>query len=159
MFVFQVELKAFCSKHSSVGYVNSLEKSNNASEQGAREVRTKDANLSIGKIPKLRFTRKNKDRSMNYETGSFNPDSLIKVETMEHGALPRTVRSSDTQATRNMEMDTDNPSVSNLMRNSGDIAMVLKKVTADSEPSCYSGIYCLTFAKKKIFIPTVFAAN
>lgn len=123
-----VELKAFCSKHSSVGYVNSLEKSNNASEQGAREVRTKDANLSIGKIPKLRFTRKNKDRSMNYETGSFNPDSLIKVETMEHGALPRTVRSSDTQATRNMEMDTDNPSVSNLMRNSGDIAMVLKKL-------------------------------
>ncbi|KAM0926887.1 hypothetical protein ACQ4PT_003056 [Festuca glaucescens] len=123
-----VELRAFCSKHSSVGYVNSLEKSNNTSEQGAREVRTKDANLSIGKIPKLRFTRKNKDRSMNYETGSFNPDSLIKVETMEHGALPRTVRSSDTQATRNMEMDTDHPSVSNLMRNSGDIAMVLKKL-------------------------------
>ncbi|KAM0880887.1 hypothetical protein ACQ4PT_033289 [Festuca glaucescens] len=123
-----VELRAFCSKHSSVGYVNSLEKSNSASEQGARLVRPKDATLGIGKIPKLRFTRKNKDRSMNYQTSSFNPDNLIKVETMEHGALPHTVRSLDTQATRSMEMDTDHPSVSNFMRNSGDIAMVLKKL-------------------------------
>ncbi|CAM0943875.1 unnamed protein product [Alopecurus aequalis] len=125
-----VELRAFCSKHSSVGYVNSIEKSNNASEHSPREVRNKDAILGIGKIPKLRFTRKNKDRSMYYETGSFNPDNLIKVETMEHGALPHTtVRSLDTQATRSMELDADHPSVGgNLMRNSGDIAMVLKKL-------------------------------
>ena len=83
---------------------------------------------------------------MYYESGSFNPDNLIKVETMEHDALPHTVRSVDTQATQ-----THHPSVGgNLMRNSGDIAMVLKKVTAaDSESSCYSGIYCLTFVNKK----------
>jgi hypothetical protein len=130
MFVLQVELRAFCIKHSSVGYVNSLEKSNNASEQSPRELRPKDANLGIGKIPKLRFTRKSKDRSMNNETSSFNPDNLIKVETREHGALPHTIRRLDTQATRSMDLDTDHPSVGNLMRNSGDIAIVLKKVTA-----------------------------
>uniref|UniRef100_A0ACD5ZEC8 Uncharacterized protein n=1 Tax=Avena sativa TaxID=4498 RepID=A0ACD5ZEC8_AVESA len=123
-----VELRAFCSKHSSVRHVNSLEKSNNASEQSPREVRPNDANLGIGKIPKLRFTRKNKERSMNYETSSFNPNNLIKVETMEHGALPHTVRSLGTQATESMEMDTDHPSVGNFMRNSGDVAMVLKKL-------------------------------
>lgn len=67
---------------------------------------------------------------MNHETSSFNPDNLIKVETMEHGALPHKVRNLNTQATRSMEIDTDHPSVGeNLMRNSGDIAMVLKKVT------------------------------
>lgn len=93
-------------------------------------MRLNDANLGSGKIPKLRFTRKKKDRSLNHETSSFNPDNLIKVETMEHGALPHKVRNLNTQATRSMEIDTDHPSVGeNLMRNSGDIAMVLKKVT------------------------------
>uniref|UniRef100_A0A453PQ34 PHD finger protein n=1 Tax=Aegilops tauschii subsp. strangulata TaxID=200361 RepID=A0A453PQ34_AEGTS len=124
-----VELRAFCSKHSSVGYVNSVEKGNNASEQSPTEVRLNDANLGSGKIPKLRFTRKKKDRSLNHETSSFNPDNLIKVETMEHGALPHKVRNLNAQATRSMEIDTDHPSVGdNLMRNSGDIAMVLKKL-------------------------------
>ncbi|KAM3244093.1 hypothetical protein ACQJBY_055800 [Aegilops geniculata] len=124
-----VELRAFCSKHSSVGYVNSVEKGNNASEQSPTEVRLNDANLGSGKIPKLRFTRKKKDRSLNRETSSFNPDNLIKVETMEHGALPHKVRNLNAQATRSMEIDTDHPSVGdNLMRNSGDIAMVLKKL-------------------------------
>ncbi|EMS45568.1 NuA3 HAT complex component NTO1 [Triticum urartu] len=48
---------------------------------------------------------------------------------MEHGALPHKVRNLNAQATRSMEIDTDHPSVGeNLMRNSGDIAMVLKKL-------------------------------
>lgn len=94
-------------------------------------MRPKEANLITGKIPKIRFTRKNKDKFMNYETSSFNSDNLIKVETMEQGALPHTVRSSDNQAIRSMEMDTDHPLIGgNIMRNSGDIAVVLRKVTA-----------------------------
>ncbi|KAI4982286.1 hypothetical protein ZWY2020_022778 [Hordeum vulgare] len=138
-----VELRAFCSKHSSVGYANSVEKGNNASEQKPTEVRLNDANLGSGKIPKLRFTRKKKDRSLNHETISFNPDNLIKVETMEHGALPYKVRNLNTQATRNMEIDTDHLSAGeNLMRNSGDIAMVLKKLidrgTVSGETTTFS---------------------
>ncbi|KQK01719.1 uncharacterized protein LOC100826983 isoform X2 [Brachypodium distachyon] len=122
-----VELRAFCSKHSSVG------QSNNASAQSP-EVRPRDANP--GKITKLRFTRKNKDTFMNYEASRFNPDNLIKVKTMEHGALPHNVRSLDTQATRSMEMHTDHPSVGgDLMRNSGDIATLLKKLIESGEVS------------------------
>lgn len=126
----QVELRAFCSKHSSVGYVNPVERSNNASEQSPTEVSLNDADVGSGKIAKLRFTRKNKERSLNHESGSFNPDNLIKVKMMEHGALPHKVRNLNTRATRSVEVDTDHPSVGeNLMRNSGDVAMVLKKVT------------------------------
>jgi hypothetical protein len=53
-------------------------------------------------------------------------------------------RSLDTQATRSVEMDTGHPSVCDfLIKNSDDIAMVLKKsLTADPELSCYSGMYC-----------------
>jgi hypothetical protein len=65
---------------------------------------------------------------MKYETNSFKHDILIKVTAMEHDALSRTVRSSKNQATRSVEMSTGHPSVCGfLVRNSDDIAMVLKK--------------------------------
>jgi hypothetical protein len=56
---------------------------------------------------------------MKYETNSFKHDILIKVKAMEH------------DATRSVEMDTGHPSVCGflLVRNSGDIAMVLKKLS------------------------------
>jgi hypothetical protein len=124
-----VELRAFCSKHSTIGYANSLERSNCASHQSPTEARLKDANLITGKVPKLRFTRKNKDKFMNYEATSFNSSNLIKVETIEQASLPHTVRSSDSLAIQGMEVDTDNLSVGgNLMRNSADVALVLRKV-------------------------------
>lgn len=124
-----VELRAFCSKHSTIGYANSLERSNCASHQSPTEARLKDANLITGKVPKLRFTRKNKDKFMNYEATSFNSSNLIKVETIEQASLPHTVRSSDSLAIQGMEVDTDNLSVGgNLMRNSADVALVLRKL-------------------------------
>jgi hypothetical protein len=65
---------------------------------------------------------------MKYETNSFKHDILIKVKAMDHDAVSHTHRSLDTQATRSVEMDTGHPSVCDfLIRNSGDIAMVLKK--------------------------------
>ncbi|KAL5212227.1 hypothetical protein ABZP36_023074 [Zizania latifolia] len=124
-----VELRAFCSKHSAIGCINSVERSKSASEQSPTEVSSKDANHITGKIPKLRFTRKNKDKFMNYETTSFNSSNLIKGETMEQGALPYIVKSSDSSVIQGMEVDTDNPSVGDdLMRNSGDIAVALSKL-------------------------------
>mgnify|MGYP003701842575 CR=1 FL=1 len=66
---------------------------------------------------------------MNYEATSFNSSNLIKVETIEQASLPHTVRSSDSLAIQGMEVDTDNLSVGgNLMRNSADVALVLRKV-------------------------------
>uniref|UniRef100_J3LHG5 PHD-type domain-containing protein n=1 Tax=Oryza brachyantha TaxID=4533 RepID=J3LHG5_ORYBR len=118
-----VELRAFCSKHSAIGYINSVERSNCASQQSPTEVRPKDANLITGKIPKLRFTRKNKDRFMNYEATSFNSSTLVKVETIEQASLPHIIKGSDSLAIEGMEMDADN-----LMRNSADIAVVLRKL-------------------------------
>ncbi|XP_062220416.1 uncharacterized protein LOC133919884 [Phragmites australis] len=123
-----VELRAFCSKHSAVGYISSLENSNNASEQSPTESRPNNTNLITGKIPKLRFTRKNKDKFMNCETETSTSSSgnLIRVETIEQGDLPHTVRNANAQPIGSWETDT--PSVGgDHMRSSGDIAAVLRK--------------------------------
>uniref|UniRef100_A0A0D9VLI5 PHD-type domain-containing protein n=1 Tax=Leersia perrieri TaxID=77586 RepID=A0A0D9VLI5_9ORYZ len=123
----KVELRAFCSKHSAIGCTNSVERS--ASQQSPTEVRANDASLITGKIPKLRFTRKNKDKSMNCKTTSLSSSNLIKVDTVEQTSLPHTVRSSDSLATQGMEVETDNLLVGgNLMSNSADIAVVLRKL-------------------------------
>ncbi|KAG8059314.1 hypothetical protein GUJ93_ZPchr0002g26577 [Zizania palustris] len=124
-----VELRAFCSKHSAIGYINSVERSKSASERSPTEVRPKDSNHITGKIPKLKFTRKNKDKFMTHESSSFNSSILTKVETMDQGALPHTVKTSDSLAIQGMEVDTGNPLVGdNLMRNSGDVSVVLRKL-------------------------------
>ncbi|XP_062221873.1 uncharacterized protein LOC133921131 isoform X3 [Phragmites australis] len=123
-----VELKAFCSKHFAVGYINSVEKSNNASEQSPTEVRSNNTNRVSGKIPKLRFTRKNKDRFMSCETSSSSSGNLIRVETIQQGVFPHMVTNANTQPIRSMETDTD-PSVGgDFMRSSGDIAVLLRKL-------------------------------
>lgn len=88
---------------------------------------------------------------MNYEATSFNSSNLIKVETIEQASLPHTVRSSDSLAIQGMEVDTDNLSVGgNLMRNSADVALVLRKVISTlAKLSQDSDIYYVTHAKER----------
>lgn len=126
-------MRAFCSKHSSVVYTSSVENSKHASEQSPTE---SGPNLT-GKIPKLRFTRKNKDKIMNCETSASSSGNLIRVETTEQDALAYTVRNANAQPIRNRETDSGHPSVGgDRMRSPGDIAVVLRKVTVtDVMPS------------------------
>ncbi|XP_034575751.1 uncharacterized protein [Setaria viridis] len=124
-----VELRAFCSKHSSVGYTSSVENSNHASEQSPTESGPNNTNLITGKIPKLRFTRKNKDKFMNCETSASSSGNLIRVETTEQDALANTVRNANAQPIRSRETGTGHPSVGgDRMRSPGDIAVVLRKL-------------------------------
>jgi hypothetical protein len=80
----------------------------------------------MGKIPKLRFTRKNKDKFMNSETNTSNSGNLIR----EQGPLPHMARNANVQPIQTWKTDTFHPSVSgDHTRSSGDIAAVLREVT------------------------------
>jgi hypothetical protein len=123
-------LRAFCSKHSAVGYTSSVENSNLASEQ--RKSVPDNTTLNSGKIPILRFTRKNKDKFINCGTSTSSSGNLIRVKTIEQGALANTVRNANTQPIRIWETGTGHTSVGgDHMRSSGDIAVVLRKVTVN----------------------------
>lgn len=123
-------MRAFCLKHSAVGLINSVESNNNTSEQGCSESMPNNTNFITGKIPKLRFTRKNKDKFMNCETGTSSSGNLIRVETIEQDALPHIGRDSNAQPSRTWKTDIAHSSVvGDHMRNSDDIASVLRKVT------------------------------
>ncbi|XP_066332609.1 uncharacterized protein [Miscanthus floridulus] len=124
-----VELRAFCSKHSAVGYTSSIENSNLASEQNPRKSGPDNTTLNSGKIPILRFTRKNKDKFINCGTSTSSSGNLIRVKTIEQGALANTVRNANTQPIRIWETGADHPSAGgDHMRSSGDIAVVLRKL-------------------------------
>ncbi|GJM86971.1 hypothetical protein PR202_ga02880 [Eleusine coracana subsp. coracana] len=124
-----VELRAFCLKHSAVGLINSVGKNNNASEQSCSKSMPNNTNFITGKIPKLRFTRKNKDKSMNCETGASSSSNLIRVETIEQGALPHMVRDANGQPIQTWKTDAVHSSVAgDHIRSSGDIAAVLRKL-------------------------------
>ncbi|CAD6242208.1 unnamed protein product [Miscanthus lutarioriparius] len=124
-----VELRAFCSKHSAVGYTSSIENSNLASEQNPRKSGPDNTTLSSGKIPILRFTRKNKDKFINCGTSTSSSGNLIRVKTIEQGALANTVRNENTQPIRIWETGAGHPSAGgDHMRSSGDIAVVLRKL-------------------------------
>ncbi|WVZ73483.1 hypothetical protein U9M48_021783 [Paspalum notatum var. saurae] len=116
-----VELRAFCFKHSTVGYTSSVENSNHACEP--TESGPNRTILNPGKIPKLRFTRKNKDKFMNCETSTSGSGNLIRIETIEQGALANTVRNAS------WETNSGHPSIGgDCMGNSGDVAVVLRKL-------------------------------
>ncbi|KAL6911553.1 hypothetical protein ACP4OV_000358 [Aristida adscensionis] len=124
-----VELRAFCSKHSAIGYISAVEKSNNASGQSPTELRTNNTNFITAKLPKLRFTRKNKDRYVDFETNSSSSGNLNRVEPIKQGALPQAGRNTDAQPIQTMETDSGLPLVGeDHMRGSGDIAVVLRKL-------------------------------
>ncbi|KAL6635194.1 hypothetical protein ACP70R_027865 [Stipagrostis hirtigluma subsp. patula] len=124
-----VELRAFCSKHSAVGYISSVDKSNDVSEQSPTESRPKNTNSITDKIPKLRFTRKSKDKFLNCGTSSSSSGNLIKVETIEQGSLPPAVRKADAEPIRSMGTNIGHLSFGgDHMRTSGDIAVVLRKL-------------------------------
>ncbi|AQK56345.1 Putative PHD-finger domain containing protein family [Zea mays] len=124
-----VELRAFCSKHSAVGYTSSVENSNLASELNPRKSGPDNTTLNSGKIPILRFTRKNKDKFTNCGTSTSSSGNLIRVKTIEQGALANTVRNANTQPIQIWERGTGHPSVGgDHMGSSGDIAVVLRKL-------------------------------
>ena len=67
---------------------------------------------------------------MNSETGTSSSGNLIRVETIEQDALAYTVRNANAQPIRGWETDTGHPSGGgDRIRSSGDIAVVLRKVT------------------------------
>jgi hypothetical protein len=123
-------LRAFCSKHSAVGFIKSAENNNNASEQSPSESMPNNTNVITGKNPKLRFTRKNKDKFMNCKTNTSSSGNLIGVETIEQGPLPHVVRNANAQPIQTWKIDTVHPSVGgDHTRSSVDIAAVLREVT------------------------------
>ncbi|CAO2047356.1 unnamed protein product [Urochloa humidicola] len=124
-----VELRAFCSKHSAVGYTSSVGNSNRASEQSPMESGPNNTNFITGKIPKLRFTRKNKDKFMNCDTSASSSGNLIRVETIEQNAFAYTVRNANAQPIQSRETDTGYPSGGgDHLRSPDDIAEVLRKL-------------------------------
>ncbi|AQK75233.1 PHD finger family protein [Zea mays] len=124
-----VELRAFCSKHSAVEYASSVDTSNLASEQNPRKSGPYNTTLNSGKIPVIRFTRKNKDKFISCGTSASSSGNLIRVKTIEQDALANTVRNANSQPIRIWETGTGHPSVSgDHIRSSGDIAVVLRKL-------------------------------
>jgi hypothetical protein len=127
-------LRAFCSKHSAVEYASSVETSNLASEQNPRKSGPYNTTLNSGKIPVIRFTRKNKDKFISCGTSASSSGNLIRVKTIEQDALANTVRNANSQPIRIWETGTGHPSVSgDHIRSSGDIAVVLRKVTVTQQ--------------------------
>ncbi|PWZ22149.1 PHD finger protein rhinocero [Zea mays] len=125
----EVELRAFCSKHSAVEYASSVDTSNLASEQNPRKSGPYNTTLNSGKIPVIRFTRKNKDKFISCGTSASSSGNLIRVKTIEQDALANTVRNANSQPIRIWETGTGHPSVSgDHIRSSGDIAVVLRKL-------------------------------
>ncbi|XP_008776606.1 uncharacterized protein LOC103696693 isoform X2 [Phoenix dactylifera] len=118
-----VELRAFCSKHSTSQDMSSVRHLNNVDDDSS-VTKPLPAILPAIKIPKLRFTRKNRDKSLTQdEIASSSSDKMIKMEpNMEKDAFTGRLRYEGGRAEPNSDKDTD--------RNieSVDISVILNKL-------------------------------
>ncbi|XP_073105520.1 uncharacterized protein [Elaeis guineensis] len=125
-----VELRAFCSKHSTSQDMSGVQHLNNVDDDSS-VTKPPPAILPTKKIPKLRLNRKNRDQSLTQdEIAGSSSDKKIKVEpNMEKDALTGRLRYEGGHAEPNSNMDTDgNIESVDITRNSPDISVILNKL-------------------------------
>lgn len=129
-----VELRAFCSKHSTSQDMSSVQHSKNPAvvvDDDSSLTKPPPTILPTKKMPKLRLTRKNRDKGlMQDEITNFSSDKMVKMEpTMEQDALADRLKYEDGQAEPDNDMDADGILESaNITRNSPNIGVILKKL-------------------------------
>ncbi|XP_062228389.1 uncharacterized protein LOC133926457 isoform X1 [Phragmites australis] len=130
-----VEMRAFCAKHSAVRGISSIQNNKNAFEQESTQVDLHDGKLVTGKEQQVRFTRSNKDKFNDTITTSSSC-SLNKVQTMEMATSPSTVGSIENRETQSVDIVVDQPmGDGNLMSNAGDVSGVLRKLVDQGKVS------------------------
>ncbi|KAL6605990.1 hypothetical protein ACP70R_041643 [Stipagrostis hirtigluma subsp. patula] len=116
-----VEMRAFCAKHSAVRNISSIQNDKSASEQDSAQV--------------LRFTR-SKDKVAKDTITTSSSCSLNKAQTIEVATSPSTVGNVENQETQNTDMDVDqHMGDGNLMSNYEDVSGVLRKLVDQGKVS------------------------
>ncbi|KAL6861844.1 hypothetical protein ACP4OV_017544 [Aristida adscensionis] len=124
-----VELRAFCAKHSAVRVISSIQNDKCASAHDSRQIDLSDGKLVTGKEQEVRITRSNKDKLAKDGITSSSSCSLNKAETMEIATSPSTVGSVENQETHDTDMIVDqHMGDGNQICNAGDVSGVLRKL-------------------------------
>ncbi|XP_015694147.1 uncharacterized protein LOC102713003 isoform X1 [Oryza brachyantha] len=122
-----VEMRAFCLKHSSVQETSSIQNGKISAEEDTSQIELDDAALVTQKKQQLRFTRNNKDKCTNSTIVSSSSSSLNKQAT-ELATSPSTARSMESQDTHITDMAVDRPREDSNLSNSGDVSTALRKL-------------------------------
>ncbi|AQK83122.1 uncharacterized protein [Zea mays] len=121
-----VEMRAFCAKHSSVKSISSIQNDKSVSELDSAQVELHDGKPVTGKEQQVRFTRSNKDKFVN-STITTSSCSLNEAHTNEVATISPVL--GRTQETQSADMAADQPSSDgNLMSDSGDVSGILRKL-------------------------------
>ncbi|XP_026656732.2 uncharacterized protein LOC103696526 isoform X2 [Phoenix dactylifera] len=129
-----VELRAFCSKHTTSQGMSSAQHAKNLAvlvNDDSSLTKAPPAIPPAKWIPKLRLTRKNRAKSlMQDEIKNSTSNQMVKMEpSMELDALTGRLKYEDDQSEPDNDMDTDGIIESgNITRNSPNIAVILKKL-------------------------------
>ncbi|PNT76231.1 uncharacterized protein LOC100828066 isoform X2 [Brachypodium distachyon] len=122
-----VEMRAFCAKHSAARSINSLHNVNGVAEHDTPQVGLADENLTSDEKQQMRFTRKSKEKLLNDTFVSSSLSSLNKVQTTE--VVSSQVRSVESQQIQHSDMVVDRTTRDEkLVSNSGDVSTVLRKL-------------------------------
>ncbi|XP_052158314.1 uncharacterized protein LOC127776038 [Oryza glaberrima] len=122
-----VEMRAFCLKHSTVQETISIQNDRICAEEDTSQIELDDASLATQKIQQLRLTRNNKDKFTSSTIASSCSSSL--KQTTELATSPSTARSVESQETQITDMAVDRPIGDRcLVSNSGDVSTALRKL-------------------------------
>ncbi|XP_020089740.1 uncharacterized protein LOC109711216 isoform X3 [Ananas comosus] len=126
-----VEMRAYCSKHSSSKDISNSKNVKVTGGDDSLAAGPPSAILATRKLPKLRLSRKNNDKSMMHEFTSSSCDEVGKMDNnTEQELLANQQNSPSFQAVKQSKVvDSDGPTENgNLMRNSTDVAAILRKL-------------------------------
>ncbi|XP_009417636.2 uncharacterized protein LOC103998002 isoform X2 [Musa acuminata AAA Group] len=127
-----VELRVFCSKHYTIQGMDSVKDPKNMLAVGdhSLEAEPSSAVLAAKRLPKLRFTRKSRDKSMvQNEITNLNSEKLVQMDTdVEQNAVAGRIASEGNQAGSDAEMDSGGVIDSGNNRTPVDVAAVLRKL-------------------------------
>lgn len=124
-------MRAYCSKHSSSKDISNSKNVKVTGGDDSLAAGPPSAILATRKLPKLRLSRKNNDKSMMHEFTSSSCDEVGKMDNnTEQELLANQQNSPSFQAVKQSKVvDSDGPTENgNLMRNSTDVAAILRKV-------------------------------
>ncbi|KAG0513376.1 hypothetical protein BDA96_10G096700 [Sorghum bicolor] len=128
-----VEMRAFCAKHSAIKSISSIQNDKSVSELDCAQAEPHDGKPVTGNEQQVRFTRSNKDKFVN-STFTTSSCSLNNAQTTEVATIPSTPGS--TQETQSADMAVDQPSADvNIMSNSGDVSGMLRKLVDQGKVS------------------------
>lgn len=125
-------MRVFCSKHYTIQGMDSVKDPKNMLAVGdhSLEAEPSSAVLAAKRLPKVRFTRKSRDKSMvQNEITNLNSEKLVQMDTdMEQNAVAGRIASEGNQAGSDAEMDSGGVIDSGNNRTPVDVAAVLRKV-------------------------------